>query len=309
MSPPAKRHILVTGATGQHGGTSAHVADALMKEGATVRIFARRRSEKTELLSALGADIAIGDYNDRASLIAAMEGIDTATFTYPIAPGIVQAAATVASAAKSLPSPPKIIVMSMAVAHPQSPSHLGRAQWLAEELFAWSGLDLTILRVAALFFENISSLHGSTIRKTSSFGNSFGSTEVPWISGLDAARLVVSAVLRPELFSGEEIQYPPGSELLNHDAIARMISGAVGKQVTFRPLTARQWEAELLEASRSDGVINADMARHISAVGAALAKTASPIRRPDRNELERLTGHTAQTFAKFLEMNSASFTG
>ncbi|WP_426130418.1 NmrA family NAD(P)-binding protein [Pararhizobium sp. PWRC1-1] len=301
--------ILVTGATGQHGGTSAHVVSSLIDSGKSVRVFARSKSEKTETLQELGAEIVLGDFNDRQSIISALEGVETATFTYPIASGIVHAAATFASAARSLAKPPRVVVMSMAVAHPESPSHLGRAQWLAEETLAWSGLDLTILRVAALFFENITFLHGDAIRDTSSFGNSFGLADVPWISGLDAARLMVSAVLRPELFSNSIIQYPPGVELLNHDAIATIISREVGVPINFRPISEKEWEAELLEEARAHpgGFINADMAKHISAVGAALAKTTSPSRIPDSLELEKLTGHAPYNFRQFVRANLSTF--
>jgi uncharacterized protein YbjT (DUF2867 family) len=101
-------------------------------------VFARSESVRTKSLASLGAEIAFGDFNDRKSLVRALDGVDTATFTYPVNSGIVPAAATFASAAREHEVPLRTIVMSMAVAHPESPSHLGRAQWLAEEVLAWS---------------------------------------------------------------------------------------------------------------------------------------------------------------------------
>lgn len=76
--------------------------------------------------------------------------------------------------------------MSMAFAHPDGPSLLGQAQWLAEEVLAWAGVDLRILRIAALFFENITALHGTSIKQSAEFAISFGNADVPWISDLDA---------------------------------------------------------------------------------------------------------------------------
>lgn len=170
--------VLVTGATGRHGGTSAHLVTALLEAQRPVRVLARTKSERTEALAAQGAEIVLGDFNNRRSLIAALDGVGTATFTYPIAAGIMPAAANFASAAREARAPVRVIVMSMAVAHPDSSSPLAQAQWLAEELLTWSGLDLCILRIAALFFENIPTLHGPSIRRTAEFSNSFG-VEVP----------------------------------------------------------------------------------------------------------------------------------
>jgi uncharacterized protein YbjT (DUF2867 family) len=302
--------ILVTGATGRHGGTSAHVVAALLEAGRSVRVFARSESVRTKSLASLGAEIAFGDFNDRKSLVRALDGVDTATFTYPVNSGIVPAAATFASAAREHEVPLRTIVMSMAVAHPESPSHLGRAQWLAEEVLAWSGLNLCVLRIAALFFENIASLHAASIEQKSAFSNCFGNAEVPWISGLDAARLMVSAVLHPDFFAGRSIHYPPGAQLLSHSKLADILASELGRPIRFDPVSQEQWAAELAETAcrEPDGVISVDMAKHISAVGAALAGTGKgPIRAPDSAELQRLTGARPVLFAEFVRQNRHLF--
>lgn len=302
--------ILVTGATGRHGGTSAHIVTALLEAHRSVRVLARSESERTEALAALGAEIVIGDFNNRRSLIAALDGVRTATFTYPVAGGILPAAANFASAAREAKAPPlRVVVMSMAVAHPDSPSHLGQAQWIAEEVLAWAGLDLCILRIAALFFENITALHAASVRHSAEFANSFGNADVPWISGLDAARLMVAVVLRPELFAGQAIHYPPGTELRSHNEIAGMLSAELGKQVRFNGITPQQWATALLALSKEDpaGVVNPDMAQHIPAVGAALASAKAPIRAPDPAELQRITGQPPLSLKAFLTQNRAVF--
>lgn len=301
--------VLVTGATGRHGGTSAHVVTALLAARHSVRVLARSRSERTEALAAQGADIVLGDFNDRRSLIAALDGVKTATFTYPVAGGIVPAAASFASAVRELKVPPRVVVMSMAIAQPGSPSHLGQAQWLAEEVLAWAGLELCILRIAALFFENIPTLHGPSIRRAGEFANSFADADVPWISGLDAARLVVAAVRRPERFCGQAVHYPPGAELLTHAQIAELLSAELGRRIRFSSTSPQQWAAALLEWAKEDpsGVVNADMARHIPAVGAALASAKAPIVAPDPAQLQRLTGEPPLLMKTFLAQNRVAF--
>src|SRR5256885_3112981 len=49
--------ILITGATGRHGGTGAHLARRLREAGRSVRALVRRLDERTAPLQALGAEI------------------------------------------------------------------------------------------------------------------------------------------------------------------------------------------------------------------------------------------------------------
>jgi len=299
--------ILVTGATGRHGGTGAHVARRLLASGRPVRILARQKNDRTDAFERAGADVVIGDLRDRASLERALAGVSQATFTYPIAAGVVEAAANFAAAARRSTVPPRTVVMSMAVAHPESPSPLGRNQWLAEEVLTWGGLELCVLRIAALFFENIPTLHGISIRERGMIRNSFGSAQVPWISGRDAASLMVAALLAPEKF-GSGIHYPPGVQLMDHSEIAQRVGEWIGREVRFEPISSVEWRDELIEVSACsvEGLISTEMAEHISAVGAALASGKGPIRAPNAQELERLTARVPERFENFLE-NSPAF--
>ncbi|SDN52506.1 NmrA-like family protein [Paenibacillus sp. yr247] len=80
----ASNIVLVTGATGKHGGTGAYVVHKLRENGHLVRVLARRKSTMTEQLEKLGAEIVLGDLHDRASLVSAFNGVSQATFTYPM---------------------------------------------------------------------------------------------------------------------------------------------------------------------------------------------------------------------------------
>src|SRR5258707_512686 len=53
--------ILITGATGRHGGTGAHLARRLREAGQSVRALVRRLDERTAPLQALGAEIVLAD--------------------------------------------------------------------------------------------------------------------------------------------------------------------------------------------------------------------------------------------------------
>ena len=94
----------------------------------------------------------------------------------------------------------RLVVMSMAPAHPQSPSTLARAQWLAEEVFDAFSLSCIHLRIAAMFFENLDLLHSRDIAGDGVIRNSFPDLPINWIAGVDAGKLAVAALLQPERF-------------------------------------------------------------------------------------------------------------
>src|SRR2546427_12895459 len=83
--------ILITGATGRHGGTGAHLARRLREAGRSVRALVRRLDGRTAPLQALGAELGAGDLHDRVGLVPALRGVGLPHFTYPVSGGSVEA--------------------------------------------------------------------------------------------------------------------------------------------------------------------------------------------------------------------------
>lgn len=307
MSSVSTNPILVLGATGRHGNTGAHLVARLREECRSARVLSRGLNERTAQLEALGAEVVIGDLQDRRSLVPALADIDLAYFAYPLSAGVVSAAANYASAIREVGRSPRTVVMSMGPAQKDHPSDLGKAQWLAEQVMDWAGLDLLILRVAALFHENLLVLHSHSIRQERTFRNSFGSVAMPWISGRDAAELAVAALLHPERFDAT-VTYPQGSERYSHADIAALISEVLGEPLRFEPVTEEQWRQELIELSTADdaGVVNPAMAQHISSIGHAVSR-AAPALPADFGALQALTGRPPVTMRAFVEAHRAAF--
>jgi NAD(P)H dehydrogenase (quinone) len=134
--------ILVSGATGRTGG--AAIAE-LLKMGRHVRAYVRSDGEQASALRKQGVEIALGDFTDIDAIRAAMEGIRSAYFLYPIAPGILGAAAYFAEAAKEA-GVTAIVNMSQISARRESASHAAQDHWLSERIFDWSGVPTTHLR-------------------------------------------------------------------------------------------------------------------------------------------------------------------
>ncbi|MGH8126319.1 MAG: NmrA/HSCARG family protein [Gammaproteobacteria bacterium] len=72
MIDPATRTILVSGATGQQGGA---VARHLLDKGFQVRVLTRDPEQQiARAFAARGAEVVVGDFDDRASLERALDG-------------------------------------------------------------------------------------------------------------------------------------------------------------------------------------------------------------------------------------------
>src|SRR5246127_2754232 len=138
----SEAEILVSGATGRTGGAAI---EELLKMGKAVRAYVRSDGEKAARLRARGVDVAIGDFTDLDRIRAAMEGIRSAYFLHPIAPGIISATAYFAQAAKEA-SVTAIVNMSQISARRESTSHAAQDHWVAERVFDWSGVATTHLR-------------------------------------------------------------------------------------------------------------------------------------------------------------------
>jgi uncharacterized protein YbjT (DUF2867 family) len=172
----------------------------------------------------------------------------------------------------------------------------------------WAGLDLLILRVAAVFHENIAVLHRDSILREAVIRNCFGPGPVPWISGRDAAELAYAALMHPERFDDGPVTYPLGSESVSHGEIAELLSDLLGRRVRYEPVTPEQWVRELhdLFEDEARAVVNPAMAQHISSVGQTIAqrKSALPV---NADGLRELIGRDPVSLRDYLHSNQNVF--
>src|SRR5262245_25530761 len=149
----ASKLFLIVGAGGRVGATGNHAARQLMEMGLPVRAFVRQANEWADELRALGADIAVGDLRNFQVVRAALDGVQRAYFTYPIAEGLLEATAIFAAAGKEA-GLESMVNMSQLPAGPNHASPASRQHWLAERVLDWSGIGVTHLR-PSYFLENL----------------------------------------------------------------------------------------------------------------------------------------------------------
>src|ERR1700739_4984689 len=131
--------VLVTGATGNTGGATV---EEFLARGRHVRALAHREDARCKRLQELGAEVVFGDFLDLDAIRAAVQGVQLAYFCYPIRPGIIQATAYFAQAAKEA-GIDGVVNMSQVC-----------ARGLAERVFDGSGLTVAHLR-PTLFAESL----------------------------------------------------------------------------------------------------------------------------------------------------------
>src|SRR5260221_13060430 len=137
-----QKKFLVTGATGDTGG---YTVEQLLERGHAVRALAHREDDRSKRLEKMGAEVVIGDFLKFNNVRAAIRGVRGAYFCYPIRPGILQATAYFAQAAKEA-GLECVVNMSQKSAREEALSHAARDHWLSEEDFDWSGIAAALLR-------------------------------------------------------------------------------------------------------------------------------------------------------------------
>jgi NAD(P)H dehydrogenase (quinone) len=286
--------ILITGATGRQGGTGLAAARELLKRDYPVRTLVRQLDARAEILRELGAEVVVGDYSNYSSLLAALEGVESAYFCYPIAAGIAEAAGLFAGAGRQL-GLKRIVDLSLATTAVNSASPQGRAQWVAEQIFEWAGMGGTHLRIAAFFMENVTLIDGPGIRTSARIANSFGDKPLSWISGEDVGAIAASLLVDPELCT-ERVLIAGGVERLTFREVASKVSDAVGQTVHYEELTPQEWKAELIAASGTQDEVNSRGIDHL--IAQSIALRAGPVL-PITDHVRKLTTRIPTSFAAF----------
>ena len=134
--------VLVTGATGDTGRATVN---ELLARGHKVRALAHGQDDRSKKLQERGVEVVFGDLLDFGQVRAALSGVQRAYFVYPIRPGILQATAYFAQAAKEA-GVDGIVNMSQKSAREDAKSHAATDHWLSERVFDWSGLAVAHIR-------------------------------------------------------------------------------------------------------------------------------------------------------------------
>lgn len=235
---------LICGAT---GSTGSKTVKFLLEAGVKVRAYVHRQDERSAALSALGAELVTGDLLDFEAVRRAMEGVKGAYFVYPVKPGILQATAYFAQAAKEA-AVSAIVNMSQISARREAKSLAAQDHWISEQVLNWSGVPTTHLR-PTLFAEW--ALYWIGQIKTGILRLPFGTGRHAPIAAEDQARVIAKILLNPGEHKGKV--YPLyGEKEYTFAEIAAEIGKVVGKPVAYEQIDA--WELKKLSANFYTGL-------------------------------------------------------
>ena len=231
--------FLVTGPT---GSTGSKTVKFLLDAGARVRAFVHREDERSVALAAQGAEIVRGDLLDFEAVRSALEGTQGAYFVYPIMPGILQASAYFAQAAKEAGI--EIVVnMSQISARREAKSHAAQDHWISEQVFNWSDVPTAHLR-PTLFAEW--ALYWTDLIKTGTLRLPFGTGKHAPIAAEDQARVIAKILLTPQEHNGKVYRLY-GEKEYSFPEIAAEIGKVIGKPLGYEQVDA--WTLKRLAAN------------------------------------------------------------
>jgi NAD(P)H dehydrogenase (quinone) len=238
-----QQRILVYGATGVQGRP---VARRLLQAGHNVRILVRNPA-KADALRQAGAEIAIGDLSDPASLQAANQGIDAVFLHLPLefdkAVG-VRYGRNAIDAAKA--AGVSHLVFSTSGQMPDSLTEIAAFEFKRDiqTYLQQSGVPSIILR-PTLYMENFAGPWTAPgIVQQGIVAYPLPSRfKQAWISVDDVAALAVAALQRPEL-AGSSFDVG-GPEVLDGDAIAERFATVFKRPVHYYPIPLDAFEQQL----------------------------------------------------------------
>jgi uncharacterized protein YbjT (DUF2867 family) len=232
------KNILVTGATGKQGSA---VAQALLKRGQRVRALTRKPEAAGALVKA-GAEVVRGDFDDRASIEAALRGCDGIfAMSTPFEAGMeseVQQGMLLADVAKAA-CVRHFVYTSVGGAERSTGIPHFETKYRVEKHIKDLGLPYTILR-PVWFMENFGTWLLPGIQKGSLAAPLWPQTRLHMVSLRDIGELAAAAFMHPERFLGREITL--AGDALTFPQVAEMLSKALGYQVYFRHIPDDQAE-------------------------------------------------------------------
>jgi uncharacterized protein YbjT (DUF2867 family) len=222
--PQTESKILVVGAAGKFAGL---VLPALAQLGAKVRGLIRRASAAEAVRAHGAAEVAIGDLNDRASLDAALGGIDSVFYIAPaFLPDEANVGKRMVEAAKR--AGVRRFVFSSVIHPTLAALENHRAKGPVEEAILASDMEYTFLH-PTLFFQNYASSR-QTVLKTGVLAEPWSTeTRFSRVDYRDVAEVAAIALTEDRLTFGTFELCAEGN--LNRKEVTALISDVLGRPI------------------------------------------------------------------------------
>src|SRR5260221_3632587 len=284
--------FFITGAT---GATGRRTVELLLEQGHTVRAFVHKQDERSTQLQRRGAEIVIGDLLDFKKIRPALEGVSGAYFVYPIVPGLLDATAYFAQAAKEA-AVSTVVNMSQVSARREAKSHAAFNHWTAERVFDWSGLAITHLQ-PTFFAEWF--LHYAQSIKDGLVQMPVGESKHAPIAAEDQARLIATILVNPSAHRGKTYQLFGPKEYTYAEAFAK-VSEILGRKIVYERISFEAFYEQRLKLKKDSSYL----AQHLFEVA---QDHAAGVFSGTDGVIEQITGHKPMGLEEFIRKHRAAF--
>jgi uncharacterized protein YbjT (DUF2867 family) len=285
---------LITGATGD---TGRHTALSLLERGLGVRAFVHSLDERADALRQAGADIVLGDLLDIDSVKTALDGVAGAYFVYPIRPGLLDATAYFAQAAREAGTP-VIVNMSQISARRDAASDAARNHWIGERILDWSGVPAVHVR-PTYFAQWLLYPHlRAGIRDEGTIKLPFGTGRHAPIAAEDQGRTIAAILADPAAHIGKT-HVLTGPVEMDEYGIAAAVSEVLGKPVRYQPISIHDYRERLAASGLWPYLI-----QHLVEVA---IDCSNGIFEGTDQVIEQLTGTAPMTVQAFVAKHRAAF--
>jgi uncharacterized protein YbjT (DUF2867 family) len=236
MATPSRQIVLVTGATGTTGSALLRLLEA---KDVAVRAIVRRESDAARLAPTSATAVA-ADFDDVDSLRTALSGVQSVYLVTPSSPEAEAQQVRFAELAAEA-GVERLVKLSQFAADEASPVRFLRYHAAVEQRIRELGIGYTFLR-PNLFFQGFLAFR-TMIAKQGRFFAPIGGARVSAVDVRDIAAVAAVALTEPGHLG--KTYTITGPAAITHDDLARAISEAIGREVTFAEVPPEAFVAAL----------------------------------------------------------------
>ncbi len=286
--------ILVTGAAGHLGH---RVAELLLEAGASAVTAATRHTEKLGDLAGRGARVVKVDFDDPATLDAALAGIERLLIVSTDAvtvPGQRQRQHLAAVAAAVKAKVRLIVYTSMPKPEPGSPIPFAPDHYATEQAIEQSGIPFTLLRVN--WYADNSLMWLPKVLQSGQWFTSSGDGKSWYVAREDVARTAAASLLSGVAQGRVDVAGPEG---LTAAQIVVIANEVFGTKIALVPLSDEQLAAGLAAAG-----VPAPMVPFLVSMDTNTRTGGLDV---ESDAVQRLTAVPPQSFRDFLTQHRAAY--
>jgi uncharacterized protein YbjT (DUF2867 family) len=274
-----------------------------MERGIPVRALVHHLDARSDELRKQGAEVVEGDLLNPASVQAAMRNAKRAYFTYPVADGLLEAAAIFAAASRDAglelvvnnsqfqgtPGDPTFRDLQHA------PSFRNLQHRLADRIFDWAQVGAVHLQ-APPYYENVRALVSRSVADQSTVFLPWGedTTVIPLVGAEDVSR--VAATLLANHGAPSQSAYALVSETPTVREMIEALGRAIGRPIRYVAITDEQWANAVKER------VNPHALDHLTHLWQYFRRGEEHFHATDA--VRAVTGRDPQTLQEFFRANA-----